>query len=99
MTSCPAERKTDAPKTVAPAAAPAAGLTFTERHRLDELPDRIERLEAEIAKLGELLADPTLYAREPVKFRKATEALAQRESLLAEAENEWLLLEQKAAGA
>ncbi len=97
--TAPADRKADAPKAAAPAAAPAAGLTFTERHRLDELPDRIERLEAEIAKLAELLTDPTLYSREPKKFQKATEALTRRQSALAEAENEWLLLEQKAAGA
>ena len=59
----------------------------TEAHRLKELPARIERLEAEIAKLSQLLSDPELYAREPVKFRKATEALAERQSALAAAED------------
>ncbi len=77
--------------------APRGGLTFTERHRLDELPALIERFEAEIGKLGELLSDAELYAREPVKFRKASEALAQRERALRAAEDEWLELEQKAA--
>ena len=57
----------------------------------------IEWLEAEIGKLGELLSDPELYAREPVKFRKATEALAERQAKLAAAEEEWLTLEEKAA--
>ena len=73
------------------------GLTFTEKHRLEALPGVIERLEAEIGKLGELLSDPELYAREPVKFRKATEALAERQAKLAAAEEEWLTLEEKAA--
>ena len=74
----------------------ASKLSFTEAHRLEELPGQIERLEAEIAKLEELLADPELYSREPVKFRRATEALAARQKSLSEAEEEWLTLAGKA---
>jgi ABC transport system ATP-binding/permease protein len=74
------------------------GLSFTERHRLDELPGLIARLEAEIGKLGSLLSDPDLFAREPAKFRRATEALAERQAALAAAEVEWLALEEKAEG-
>ena len=77
-------------------AEPKAGLTFTERHRLDALPAELDRLAAEIAKLEQLLADPDLYSREPVKFRKATEALTERQKRLSEAEEEWLTLEGKA---
>jgi len=73
-----------------------ARLSFTEAHRLEALPGQIERLEAEIAKLEALLADPDLYAREPVKFRRATEALTARQKALAEAEEEWLSLAEKA---
>ena len=75
-----------------------AGLSFTEKHRLDSLPAVMARLEAEIGKLGALLSDPELFSREPVKFRKATEALTERQAALAAAEEEWLLLEEKAAG-
>jgi ATP-binding cassette subfamily F protein uup len=75
-----------------------AGLSFTEKHRLEALPGEIARLEAEIAKLGELLSDADLFKREPVKFRKATEALAERQSKLSAAEDEWLTLEEKAGG-
>ena len=74
------------------------GLTFTEKHRLEALPGLIEKLEREIAKLHELLSDPELFTREPVKFRKASEMLAEREAALAAAEEEWLTLEEKAAG-
>ncbi|MEY8840010.1 ATP-binding cassette domain-containing protein, partial [Cribrihabitans sp. XS_ASV171] len=77
-------------------AAPKGGLSFTEKHRLEKLPGEIERLEAEIAKLQDLMADPDLYTREPVKFQKATEALVQRQEKLASAEEEWLTLEEKA---
>ncbi|MGY6549255.1 MAG: ABC-F family ATP-binding cassette domain-containing protein [Roseinatronobacter sp.] len=73
-----------------------SGLSFTQQHRLDALPAEIARLEAEIAKLALLLSDADLFSREPVKFRKATEALAQRQSLLEAAEEEWLALAEKA---
>jgi ATP-binding cassette subfamily F protein uup len=72
------------------------GLSFTERHRLEALPAEIARLEAEIARLAALLSDPDLFAREPAKFRKATEALAQRQAALSAAEEEWLVLAEKA---
>lgn len=74
------------------------GLSFTEKHRLEELPDEIERIEAEMGKLTQLLADPDLFSREPVKFRKATEALAERQARLDAAEEEWLFLAEKAEG-
>ncbi|MCV6584080.1 MAG: ATP-binding cassette domain-containing protein [Marinibacterium sp.] len=86
------------PKAKPPVQAPKAGLSFTEKHRLEALPAEIERLEAEIGKLEGLLADPELYTREPVKFRKATEALVARQDKLAASEEEWLVLEEKAGG-
>ena len=78
--------------------AAAKGLSFTERHRLDALPAEIARLEAEIAKLEQLMSDPELYTREPVKFQKATDALVERQQKLSAAEEEWLVLEEKAEG-
>ena len=76
-----------------------AGLSFTEKHRLEELPDVMDRLGAEIAKLEELLADPDLFSANPVKFQKATEALTDRQTALSNAEDEWLELEAKAEAA
>ena len=103
-----AQRAADQPtaksaaKKSAPSAKPKAetkaGLSFTEKHRLEALPAEIERLEAEIAKLEEFLADPDLFSREPLKFRKATEALVERQEKLAASEEEWLILEEKAEG-
>ncbi|WP_299921587.1 ATP-binding cassette domain-containing protein [uncultured Pelagimonas sp.] len=72
------------------------GLSFTDKHRLEALPGEMERLEAEIAKLEEFMADPDLFHKEPLKFKKATEALVERQTALASAEEEWLELEEKA---
>ncbi len=69
------------------------GLSFTEKHRLSELPAVLERLEAEIQKLIVLMSDPDLFTREPVKFQKATDALVSRQAALDAAEEEWLNLE------
>ncbi|MCV2891998.1 ABC-F family ATP-binding cassette domain-containing protein [Lentibacter sp. XHP0401] len=71
-------------------------MSFTEEHRLKELPSVMERLSAEIGKLEELLAQADLFTKEPVKFKKATEALVERQTSLAKAEEEWLMLEEKA---
>ena len=48
------------------------------------------------ASLSTLLADPELFSREPVKFRKATEVLAERQTALETAESEWLDLADRA---
>jgi ATP-binding cassette subfamily F protein uup len=94
----PAKPAPKAPKPAAPAPARAPGLTFTEAHRLDALPAEIARLEAEIAKLAEFLSDPAIYATAPAKAEKASAALAERQAKLSAAEEEWLSLEEKAAG-
>ncbi|MEM5521839.1 ATP-binding cassette domain-containing protein [Sulfitobacter sp. AS59] len=79
-----------------PKAVAQKGLSFTEKHRLEALPAEISRLEAEIAKLEELMSDPALYTDNPVKFQKATDALVERNEKLQDAEAEWLVLEEKA---
>ncbi|MDB5666993.1 ABC-F family ATP-binding cassette domain-containing protein [Cypionkella sp.] len=72
------------------------GLTFTERKRLESLPALIEKLEAEIGKVSDLLSDPVMFTKEPVKFRKAGEALSERQAQLATLEAEWLALAERA---
>ncbi|KAB6715004.1 MULTISPECIES: ATP-binding cassette domain-containing protein [Roseobacteraceae] len=101
----PAERAASKPADAKPAAASQApakaktALTFTEKHRLEVLPDEMAQIEAQIGKLSELLADPELFTREPVKFKKATDMLTERQEALALAEEEWLTLEEKNSGA
>jgi ATP-binding cassette subfamily F protein uup len=85
-----------APARDAPRPSRNTGLSFTERKRLDDLPAMIARLEAEIVKLEEFLAVPDLYSKDPVKFKKGTEALTERQIALRTAESEWLALEERA---
>ena len=96
VAEAPKETKTKPKAEKAKAQAKDSGLSFTEKHRLEALPAEIERLEAEIAKLGELMADPALFTDNPVKFQKATDALLERQEKLDAAEEEWMMLEEKA---
>ncbi len=77
----------------APRAAARRRLAFHEQHDLKTLPGRMAELEARIAKLQDVLADPTLYGRDPGLFEKASAALAGSQADLAAAEHRWLELE------
>lgn len=72
------------------------GLSFTQKHRLEALPGEIDRLEKEISKLEDYLSAPDLFQTAPVKFQKASEGLAERQTKLAQAEEEWLALAEMA---
>ena len=93
-TETPLDTRPVAAPRPAPSRGPSRKLGYRQQQRLDALPGEIDRLEAEIAKLEELLADPQLYARDPGRFGKATEALAERRARLDAAESEWLELEE-----
>ncbi len=90
--------KTETRSAPEPKKKPATALTFSERNRLAQLPDQIEKLEAEIGKLSDLLSDPNLFVRDPGTFRRTTEAVAQRQAQLAAAEEEWMTLDARSAG-
>ena len=78
------------------AATRKSALSFTEKHRLEALPGLMDALAGEIAKLEELLADPTLFSRDQPRFAKASALLVTRQTALAKAEEEWLSLSDKA---
>jgi ABC transport system ATP-binding/permease protein len=70
-------------------------LGFREQHDLARLPGVIDGLTGEKQKLEKLLADGSLYARDPAKFKTTTERLDALALELAEAEDRWLELEMK----
>jgi len=80
-----------------PAATKGQALSFTEKHRLAELPQVIEKIEGELVKLSELLATPDLFTKEPAKAKKASDLLADRQAALEAAMDEWMTLEARAA--
>ncbi len=87
-------KSADRPVAAAPAPARAKRrLSFNEQHDLKILPQRMSELEAKIAKVQEILADPDLYFRDPARFQKAMDALTQLQADLHAAEERWLELE------
>ena len=89
-----ARPKADRPPAAASPAAPARRkLGFNEQHDLKSLPGKIEDLEAKIARVQEIVADPDLYARDPARFQKAMEAMTALQADLHAAEERWLELE------
>ncbi len=76
-----------------------SGLTFTQKHRLAALPDRIEQLEADVARLNALLSDAELFTGDRARFDQASAALIKQQSALVDAENEWVMLEDLAGRA
>jgi ATP-binding cassette subfamily F protein uup len=76
----------------APAAAPAPKprkLSYKEQRELDELPARIEALEAEQKSLNELLADPQSYVTDPQRMAAAHQRVAQIDEELMAALERW----------
>jgi ATP-binding cassette subfamily F protein uup len=85
-------RSADRPAASAPAR-DKRKLSFNEQHDLKTLPKRMSEMEAKIAKVQEILADPELYSRDPARFQKAMDALTQLQAELHAAEERWLELE------
>jgi ABC transport system ATP-binding/permease protein len=90
--SVPAEKTRVGVVTTPPAAAPAIRprkLSYKEQRELDELPARIELLEAEQKRLGELLADPAAYVKDPPRIAQAQARYAQIDEELLAALERW----------
>ncbi|WP_395694312.1 ATP-binding cassette domain-containing protein [Piscinibacter sp.] len=77
-----------------PAPAPVAAnkprkLSYKEQRELDELPGRIETLEAEQKALNELLADPSGYVKDAQRMTEAHKRVAEIDELLMGALERW----------
>ncbi len=70
-----------------------AKLSFKDKQALDALPATITSTQADIARLQRILSDPNLYKKDPTKFRRIGEALAEAQARLASDEERWLALE------
>jgi ATP-binding cassette subfamily F protein uup len=85
-------RSAPLPATAAPRPS-SQKLTFKDKHALQTLPTRIATLQTDIARHQKTLADPALYTSDHARFARISDALADAETELAQAEERWLELE------
>lgn len=92
-------RRRPEPKKAAPARAapppppqPRVKLSYKDQRDYDQLPARIEALDAAIARDEAALADPGLYARDPAAFDRLTKAIGAAREEKEAAELRWLEL-------
>ncbi len=95
-----APAKTAKPAADAPPPLPLkkAKLTYKDQRDYEHLPERIEQLQAKIARDEEVLHDPKLYTRDPAKFDALTKAIDQARADKDAAEQRWLELAELAEG-
>jgi ABC transport system ATP-binding/permease protein len=67
-------------------------LTYKDQRDYDRLPQRIEEIDAAIARDEALLADPNLYTRDYAKFEALTKAIEAARAEKDAAEERWLTL-------
>ena len=65
-------------------------LSYKDQRDLDRLPGEIEKLEAEIAAVEDVLADPDLYTRDATRFAELSEMAAKLRDKRHAAEERWL---------
>lgn len=92
----PQTKTTPAKATSKPSTKPAAKLSYKDQRALDQLPEKIEALEAEISSLTTRLADPALFEKDRKSFEKASRRVAEAEAEKDALEEEWLILAEKA---
>ena len=81
-----------APKAPEAARTSPRKLSYKEQRELDELPARIETLEAEQKTIGERLASPELYTQEPQRVAELQARFDEIEAALTAALERWELL-------
>ena len=70
-------------------------LSFNEKHALETLPAKIDKLASDIEKLTKALAVPNLFETNPARFNKIMDVLTTTQADLDAAEEQWLTLEEK----
>lgn len=71
-------------------------LSYKEQFLLDNLPDEIAKLEEENKAIEIALCNPNLYTDDPQKFDELTSKFAKNKEEIADKENQWLELQEKA---
>ena len=80
----------------APPASVAKKLSYNERRELDALPDRIDALEKEVAEIEAVLADGSVFARDPARAQAVSRRLPEAKAELDAAVERWAELSERA---
>ena len=73
--------------------APRKKMGFKEKHALETLPKKLAALRADVQRLQAVLADGSLFARDPAAFKKAAADLDAAQAAVLAGEDQWLELE------
>ena len=94
-----AERSKDTKASPPPPPPPkSTKLSYKDQRDYELLPERIETLEAAIARGEEILSDPELYTRDPQKFADITQGIENARAEKDAAEERWLELAEMVEG-
>jgi ATP-binding cassette subfamily F protein uup len=96
--STPASKAAATTQAAAIPTAPKRKLSYKHERERQDLPKRIETLEAAQATLTARMADPAFYRRDPTAIATDTQALKDLEAELAGAYARWEALESQSAG-
>jgi len=95
--SAPSASKTKKTKSSATPDRPSADkptkMSFKDKHALETLPEKIEKLETAIEVFKQALSDPGLFKSNPERYQKTAANLAKAETDLAASQDRWLELE------
>jgi ATP-binding cassette subfamily F protein uup len=85
--------QTEVPTAASASEKPKRKLSYKDARELEQLPARIEQLEAEIAKHAEAMNDPSFYQQDNAAIQKANDALAKAQAELDSAYARWTELD------
>jgi len=85
--------QTEAPAATSVSEKPKRKLSYKDARELEQLPARIEQLEAEVAKHAEAMNDPSFYQQDNAAIQKANDALAKAQAELDSAYARWTELD------
>ena len=71
----------------------AAKLSYKDQREYDNLPDKMAKIEAEMAEIEAALSDGSLFTKDPEAFQKKADRLDAARAELEECEGRWLELE------
>jgi ABC transport system ATP-binding/permease protein len=86
-------KKAEAPAPAAESDKPKRKLSYKDTRELEQLPARIEQLEADVAARADAMNDPSFYQQDSAAIQRANDALAKVQAELDTAYARWAELE------